>query len=280
DDPVFGVEIAGDARAYPLRIVNWHEMVNDVLGGVPVSLAYCTLCGAGILFDDRVTGRDEPFAFATSGLLYRSNKLMYDRATLSLWNQFTGRPVVGPLTGSGIELRVLPLVIASWSSWERSHPDTRVLSLETGYDRDYRPGVAYRDYFASRELMFPAATADGRLHPKDRVFGLRVPGGVKAWALDRFIGGQVVQDRVGFTDVVVIGEPDGEGARAYEARGRHFARGAAVDELVADNEHWRITEGALLGPNGANLPRLPGQVSYWFAWSGYFEGALLGESSP
>lgn len=79
DDPVFGMEINGDARAYPLRIVNWHEMVNDIVGGVPVSLAYCTLCGAGIPFDDRVAGRGGYFTFGSSGLLYRSNKLMYDR---------------------------------------------------------------------------------------------------------------------------------------------------------------------------------------------------------
>ena len=79
DDRVFGVEINGDARAYPLRIANWHEMVNDIVGGVPVSLAYCTLCGAGILFDGRVAGRGRPFTFGSSGLLYRSNKLMYDR---------------------------------------------------------------------------------------------------------------------------------------------------------------------------------------------------------
>src|SRR5262249_22543445 len=133
DDPVFGVEINGDARAYPLRIANWHEMVNDVVGGVPVSLAYCTLCGAGILFDGRVAGRAEPFNFGSSGLLYRSNKLMYDRQTDSLWNQFTGRPVMGRLTGSRIELKVLPVVLTSWSQWRAHHKDTLVLSLETGF---------------------------------------------------------------------------------------------------------------------------------------------------
>jgi hypothetical protein len=98
---VFGVAIGGQARAYPLRIVNWHEMVNDTIAGVPVSLAYCTLCGAAILFDARAPGRDTPFTFGSSGLLYRSNKLMYDRQTGSLWNQFTGRPVLGALTLSG-----------------------------------------------------------------------------------------------------------------------------------------------------------------------------------
>src|SRR5258708_3247743 len=122
EDQVFGVEINGDARAYPLRIANWHEMVNDIVGGVPVSLAYCTLCGAGILFDGRVGGRDSAFTFGSSGLLYRSNKLMYDRQTDSLWNQFTGRPVVGPLTGSNIELQLLPVVLTSWERWRTPHP--------------------------------------------------------------------------------------------------------------------------------------------------------------
>src|SRR5712692_4251583 len=104
-------------------------MINDVVGGVPVSLAYCTLCGAGILFDGRIGGRTEPFTFGSSGLLYRSNKLMYDRQTDSLWNQFTGRPVVGPLTGSKIDLKVLPLVQTSWSDWRSRHKNTRVLIL-------------------------------------------------------------------------------------------------------------------------------------------------------
>ena len=90
-------------------------MFNDVVGGVPVALAYCTLCGSGILYDARVDGRDDPFVFGSSGFLYRSNKLMYDQATHSLWNQFTGRPVVGPLTGSEIEIKILPVAITTWA---------------------------------------------------------------------------------------------------------------------------------------------------------------------
>ena len=108
DELVFGVAINGDARAYPLRILDWHEMFNDVVGDVPVALAYCTLCGSGILYETRVPSRPAPFVFGSSGFLYRSNKLMYDRQTNSLWNQFTGRPVVGSLTDSGIELKVRP----------------------------------------------------------------------------------------------------------------------------------------------------------------------------
>jgi hypothetical protein len=280
DDPVFGVDMNGDARAYPLRIANWHEMVNDVVGGVPVSLAYCTLCGSGILFDGRIAGRTEPFTFGSSGLLYRSNKLMYDRQTDSLWEQFAGRPVMGKLAGSKIELKLLPLVLSSWSEWRSRHPATRVLSLDTGFRRDYGPGGAYREYFASPELMFPALVKDRRLRQKDLIFGVRVPGGVKAWPLAALADGAVINDQIGFVDVVVIGDVSGLGARAYEARRRRFTRGASPGEVLAGDARWRITEGALVGPGGESLPRLPGHVAYWFAWAGYFEGALLGGPSP
>ncbi len=107
-DPVFGVSINGDVRAYPLRIMGWHEMFNETIGGVPVALAYCTLCSAGILFETQVEGRNKPLVFGSSGFLYRSNKLMFDRETDSLWNQFTGEPVSGPLVKSGIKLKNTP----------------------------------------------------------------------------------------------------------------------------------------------------------------------------
>jgi hypothetical protein len=279
-DLVFGVEIAGDARAYPLRIANWHEMVNDTVGGVPVSLAYCTLCGAGILYDDRVPGHEQPFSFGTSGLLYRSNKLMYDRQTHSLWNQFTGRPAVGPLVGSGIELKMLPLVVARWEAWRAAHPDTRVMSLHTGYARDYDPDAAYGAYFSSPDLMFPAVVTDRRLQRKDIVFGLRVVGGAKAWPLARFAAGAVVNDRVGLVEVVLIGDADGRTVRAYERR-RHSFEAASEGRLRDDGGRiWHIEEDALLAEDGTRLPRIPGHLAYWFAWSGYFEAAELGTSEP
>lgn len=277
DDLVFGAAINGDARAYPLRILNWHEMANDVIGGVPVSLAYCTLCGAGILFDGRVPGRTEPFTFGSSGLLYRSNKLMYDRQTDSLWNQFTGRPVSGVLFDSGIELKVLPLEIANWADWRARHPKTLVVSLETGHLRDYGPGVAYREYFASPDLMFPAVLAGRELAPKDIVFGVRMPGGVKAWPLSKFEAGQVFNERVGFVDVVLFGEAATRNVRAYERRGREFRPGAAADELSDGKMVWQVTDEALISSTGESLPRVPGHLAFWFAWAGYFEAKTLGQ---
>jgi hypothetical protein len=155
DDLVFGVSVNGDSRAYPLRIMGWHEMFNEVIGGVPLALAYCTLCGSGILFETLVPPREKPLIFGSSEFLYRSNKLMFDRETDSLWNQFTGKPVSGPLRDSGIELKIRPVVITTWKDWLDRHPDATVLSLDTGHRRDYGSGVVYKRYFDSPDLMFP-----------------------------------------------------------------------------------------------------------------------------
>ena len=269
DEEVFGIEINGDARAYPLRIMDWHEMFNDVIGGVPVSLAYCTLCGAGILFDTTVEGLEGPLTFGSSGLLYRSNKLMYDHQTDSLWNQFTGEPIAGELRESGISLPIRPVAITTWADWLEDHPDTTVLSLDTGHSRDYRPGRPYGAYFADPELMFPALVTDERQAPKDQVFGIRAVGGARAWPLDAFDGGAVINDQVGLIDVVLIGDSDGRTVRAYERDGRTFEAGTADGTLRAGDAVWTITEEGLLGPDGARLPRVGGHVAYWFAWAGY-----------
>ena len=274
DELVFGIEINGDARAYPLRILDWHEMFNDVIGGVPVALAYCTLCGSGILFETQVPGRSHPFVLGSSGLLYRSNKLMYDQETHSLWNQFTGRPVVGALTGSGIELQVRPVAITTWAKWLGRHPETTVLSLDTGYPRDYRPGAAYSGYFASPDLMFPALVSRQELKPKDYVYALRLGRTTKGYPLEAFRGGVVINDKVGDLDVVLIGAAESRSVRAYGAEGRVFAA-AGEGELVAGGETWRIEEEALVAESGQRLARLPGHIAYWFAWVGYNGDAPL-----
>ena len=269
EDLVFGVEINGDARAYPLRIMGWHEMFNETIGGVPVALAYCTLCGAGILFETQVEGREAPFVFGSSGFLYRSNKLMFDRETDSLWNQFTGEPVVGPLVGSGIRLKIRPVTITSWARWRARQPETRVLSLNTGYSRDYGSGVVYRDYFASPNLMFPALVDQTRLKQKDYVFGIRTFGAAKAWPVAAFGEGRVINDRVGQQEVVLIGDARTRSVRAYAREGRTFEAGVDRGRLSGPGGLWRLEEEALVGPDGTRLPRVPGHVAYWFAWDGY-----------
>jgi hypothetical protein len=270
DDLVFGVEINGDARAYPLRILDWHEMFNDVVGGVPVSLAYCTLCGSGILYETTVEGYPKPLIFGSSGFLYRSNKLMYDTYTNSLWKQFTGKPVVGPLTGSGIELKTRPVVITRWADWLRDHPDTRVLDIDTGFPRDYSTGAAYSEYFASPDLMFPALVDESKLKQKSYVFALRSSTIEKAWPLALFEGGAVINDTAGALSLVLIGDAATRTIRAYRSDRLMFEKGEAPNAVQHEGELWKITEDALVGPDGRTLARLPGHIAYWFAWDNYF----------
>ncbi len=276
DDLVFGVEINGDTRAYPLRIMGWHEMMNDTVGGVPVALAYCTLCGSGILYETLLRGRiglpgrGKPFVFGSSGLLYRSNKLMFDWETLSLWNQFTGEPVTGPLAKSRIRLKTRPLVITTWEKWRKRAPATKVLSLDTGHIRDYGAGVVYKDYFASPNLMFPAKVrADSPLQPKDYVFSVRGFGAARAWPLSAFAGGRVINDKIGKRKIVLIGDAESRTVRAYDRGKQTFEAHETPGQLQGLSGDWQITEAALVGPHGEKLGRIAGSVSYWFAWENY-----------
>ncbi|GEM_PF-184592 len=202
-EPVFGVAINGDARAYPLRILDWHEMANDVVGGKAVALAYCTLCGAGVLYDATVEGKT--FQFGSSGFLFRSNKLMYDHETSTLWNQLTGEPVIGKLAMSKLKLKALPVVLTSWGEWKRQHPDTKVLDVNTGYNRPYQVGATYGRYFASPGTMFPVWRQSRALPRKTRVYALQVNGIAKAYPLDALNrAGGVVNDSLGGQNLVVV----------------------------------------------------------------------------
>jgi Protein of unknown function (DUF3179) len=268
DDLVFGVSINGDARAYPLRIMGWHEMFNEVIGGVPVALAYCTLCGSGILFETDIVGHETPLVFGSSGFLYRSNKLMFDRETHSLWNQFTGRPVSGPLVNSGLELRQRPVVITSWGNWQQENPTTKVLSETTGYDRNYGSGVVYNDYFSSDDLMFPTQVDETEHKQKDYVFGVRKYGGAKAWPLTAFQNRNVLNDGMLDTNLVLIGDATTRTVRAYERGELVFQRdGNALKS--ADGRNWQLGEDALTSEDGQKMARVAGHVAYWFAWNGY-----------
>ena len=294
-EPVFGVTAGGASRAYPLRILDWHELVNDTLGGIPLSLAYCTLCGSGIAYDGRIPGMKEPLRFGTSGLLYRSNKLMYDRATTTLWNQLTGRPVLGELVlREGLELTLLPTVVASWGEWKQRHPDTTVLTLETGHDRPYQPGEPYGGYFASRDKLFPVYTSRDELAIKDRIFGLVREGQAKAWPLASLVEAKVTNDELGGQRVVLVansGRIEVEGfsreagpvrydaggtVRAFDSPGTDFHLAPDEEALIdTDGQRWQITEEALIGPNGERAPRRPGTLAYWFAWQAFYPETSL-----
>jgi hypothetical protein len=297
DEPVVGIAVGSATRAYPLRIIDWHELVNDTLGGVPFSLAYCTLCGSAIAYDARIEPGGETRSFVTSGLLHRSNKLMMDRETRTLWNQLTGRPVLGPLAAEEIELALLPAVVTSWGAWRERHPETTVLSLDTGHVRPYAPGMPYGGYFQSPGKMFPAPETRDELRSKARVFGLAHDGVAKAWPLDRLAEVRVTNDVIGAAGVVLValegrveveGRSPDVGRVVYEAGGavRAYRRGAqefalGPDERTlrdAEGAVWRIGEDALTGPDGARAERLPGTLVYWFAWQAFHPDTALGSA--
>lgn len=160
NDRVIGVVIGGEARAYPLRILNWHEIANDRLGGKDIAVTYCPLCDSAVVFDRDVGG--EVREFGVSGLLYNSNVLMYDRQPEeereSLWSQLMLAAVVGPAAEQGLDLDILPAQLTTWESWVEQHPETTSLSFETGHQRDYQSNP-YEQYFATPGLMFPAQPA-------------------------------------------------------------------------------------------------------------------------
>jgi Protein of unknown function (DUF3179) len=266
-DIVFGVAIDGDVRAYPKRILAWHEMVKDRIAGRELAGVYCTLCGAMILYDTTVGGVQHELG--TSGFLYRSNKLMYDQATKSLWSTFDGAPVVGALAGKGIALPTLYVVTTTWKEWKKRHPQTRVLSLDTGHARDYREGAAYAGYFATDRLMFGVPRLDARLPNKAEVLALRfadAPGEPLAIAADYLFNHRVFHERIGKHDFVVLTDAGGAN-RVYAAGGRRFA-GWDGEQSARDSDGgvWRVEEDRLRGPAGQTLPRLPAHRAFWFGW--------------
>ena len=276
DEQVIGVRINGDARAFPLRLMDQHEIVNDSIGGVPVVLSTSPVNGTSTLYATRVG--DRTYTFGTSGYLYQGDKLLFDRATRSLWHAMTGEPVVGRLALSGIKLTRLPITVTTWASWEERHPDTTVLSIDTGYVRDYRNPLdqeaPYGAYKASPKLMFPVYETDERTAAKTPIFGLQAGGAARAWRIyDLWIEG-IVNDSVGETPVVLITDPTSGAVRAYERAEETFTnfarRWESTEKLLVDRtgDSWTITEGQLIkdGDPEIRLDRIAGVNAFWSAW--------------
>ncbi|MEO8346654.1 MAG: DUF3179 domain-containing protein [Betaproteobacteria bacterium] len=273
---VFGVDIDGDARAYPKRILAWHEMVKDTIAGRELNGVYCTLCGSMILYETTIGGKHHELG--TSGFLYRSNKLMYDAATKSLWSTLTGTPVVGALVGKGIVLEPLYVVTTTWGEWRRRHPETRVLSLETGYQRDYSEGAAYRDYFATERLMFNVPKLDNRLPNKAEVLAVRAAeatGAQLAIAADFLAAHPVYHDRIDAVNFVVLTDASGAN-RVYEARDPAIQSWNGSDVARdREGEVWKVTEARLVGPRGEARKRLPAHRAFWFGWHAAYPDTRL-----
>ena len=264
---VFGLEVNGDARAYPKRILAWHEMFVDQVGGVAVTGVYCTLCGSMILYKSIHDG--VRYELGTSGFLYRSNKLMFDKQTQSLWSSIWGKPVIGPLAESGLVLERLSVVTTTWEAWRRRHPDTQVLSLETGHKRDYSEGAAYRDYFSTDALMFSVPKLNRSLRNKDEVLSLffdEYPDDPLAISV-RFLGkNPLYYDCVGTLDFVVLTDDSGA-SRVFRADDQRF-ESWDLDRSAIDRDGvvWTLYEDRLESADGRILKRLPSHRTFWFGW--------------
>ena len=206
DQIVMGVSRNGESRAYPIALLNWHELVNDKLGGEPILVSYCPLCGTGLVFDRNVGG--EVRTFGVSGLLYQSDLLLYDRESESLWSQVLSTAVTG--SAQGTRLRLLRSSQLRWGDWKERHPETTVLSLDTGHSRDYARSP-YADYAHSERIYFPVPL-DRRYHPKMPTLGVRrVGGSARAYpAVEVVNAGGRVEDRLDGRRVVVSYDPESQ----------------------------------------------------------------------
>lgn len=221
--------------------------------------------------------------FGTSGLLYRSNKLMFDEETHSLWSSLDGTPVIGPLVGSGLHLSMLPVVATTWAEWKQAHPHTTVLSINTGFERDYSEGAAYRQYFATDALMFGVSKTDPRLKNKAEVLALRLSPPAGGAAQPVAIAAEFLRkERVYHLDFagqhLVIVTSTGGANRVYQAGSYRFRRGRGDGRLldaeervwVAEEHQLRATFDSILG-----LPRVPAHRAFWFGWYAQHPDTLL-----
>ena len=211
---VIGVTVAGESRAYPINILMYHEAVNDTLGGVPIAVIYCPLCDSVSVVERRLEGRT--YTFGISGLLHNSNVLLFDRTDQALWSQVGMTAISGP--NAGKSLRHLSWEIVSLAVWREAHPEATVLSVDTGYDRDYRR-QPYGDYFVTDRLSFPVTGEDARLPRKAPVVGVRLGETVRAYSLSeiRKAPGGLVRDTIDGEAIVLQSDPESGSVRVVEA---------------------------------------------------------------
>lgn len=277
DDIVFGISINGDTRAYPKRILAWHEFFTDIVGDIPIAGVYCTLCGTVIPY--KTTHNGIEYKLGTSGFLYRSNKLMYDQKTQSLWNTLWGKPVIGPLVDKGIELEYLSVVTTTWKEWKKLHPETSVLSLKTGFRRDYGEGIAYQDYFSSDELMFNVPQTDRRLKNKQQILAIRLPSETdeNIAISSKFLRkNSIYQSKINGKNFTVFTDKSGA-HRAFFTGDLSFKNYDKRQTLTDSNGAlWRLGEDYIEhSETGQKLERLHTFSAFWFGYKAAFPTTTL-----
>jgi len=176
DAVIIGISFGGEHRAYPARILDHHEIVNDTIAGEAIAITWCPLCGSAVGIRRKVDG--ELTEFGVSGVLYNSDLVLYDRATETLWDQIEAKGIVGPLTGKKLDL--VPVTMTRWARWRVAHSDSLVLSTDTGFVEDYSTDH-YGNYRDSTRIVFPVSKEDDRIHPKSVVFGFDLEQGAVAY---------------------------------------------------------------------------------------------------
>lgn len=286
-EPVIALEIDGVAKAYPLAMLIRHEIVNDVLGGIPVAVTYCPLCNTALVFDRRVGGR--VLDFGTSGNVRKSDLVMWDRQTQSWWQQITGEAIVGDLTGT--RLKVLAAQILSFSDFRDAHPEGLVLSRETGIypagTYEVAPYAGY-DREGGRPFLF-SDEADPRLPPLERVLTIEIAGKAIAYPFSDLKLTPVINDMVGGRDVAVfytggtLSPFAGTAAAPKRSVGSTGVFSPVADGLsltftvsegvITDEQTgsaWSILGEALTGPlAGTKLEPIVHGNHFWFAWSAF-----------
>jgi len=220
---VLAIEYRGVKRVYPLQILVWHEIVNDNIAGDPILITYCPLCGSGIAYERTING--ETVEFGTSGKLYNSNLVMYDRLTETYWSQIDGIAIIGELTG--MELKEISIDTVVWRDWKSVHSDSEVLSQTTGFTRQYGRDP-YGNYYEDSFLLFPVENSDDRIHAKTVIFGIEVNGVFKAYRESDLIDAGTLSDEVGGVDVTVN----------RDAAGRVIIKDSSGAEIVKERDFW------------------------------------------
>lgn len=265
---VIGIYYNGEAKAYPLYILVWHEIVNDVVGGKPVAITYCPLCYSSVAFVRELNGTT--VTFGTSGKLYNNNLVMYDRLTNSLWSEIWGEAITGKLTGSVLEK--VPIDVISWGEWRALYPNTLLLTTETGFSRPYGSDP-YGGYYTSPNIYFPLNHQDERLPVKETVLGVSINGREKAYPL-KSLNERVVHDTVGAQEIVLFVVAN-QTARVFnsivDGRQLHFqySNGNFVDDETRST--WDFDGIAISGPMlGKTLTRYPTETAFWFSWAAFY----------
>ncbi|VAW12971.1 hypothetical protein MNBD_BACTEROID05-944 [hydrothermal vent metagenome] len=233
---VIGIEVDRVAKAYPLKILNWHEVVNDVISQKEVVVSWCPLTHSGLVFDRKVG--EDVLTFGVSGMLFNSNVVMYDRNSQGLWTQLGNKSLTGKYASK--KLNLIPSKVTMWKNWKKAYPNTLVLSSKTGYFRNYKRDP-YQEYHLQEKPMFPLEYIDTRFPLKSFVLGVQVDGEVKAYSL---------------TQLKEMKKP-------------------LKDSISGKSITIRFDENQMLQVIDKDGNEISSVVAYWFAWRAFYPKTLV-----